>query len=1076
MKPVVKFSLLQSVFLNVVFVILVVAGAFSILAIPVENMPVVDMGRVFITTTYYGASAEDVEQLVTVELEDALDDMESVEYVQSRSYRNFSSITVKYLDDVDYKDLYDELRFRVLNTKEELPDIAEDPEFVYVDTHIWIPVIVVNITGDMPQKSLKLLAEELKTRILNIANVRSVDIVGEFDTEFHVSLDPAKLRKYGVTFDQAADAIQSANTKIPTGRFRAGATEYMLDAGDRLNTQQEVLRIVVRRDGDGNFIRVADLVTSARLSHRDPFLIPSVDGKDALRLVVVKENKGNSVTISDRIKAISKDFEKLHEKEGVGIVFNKDSTFEINMSVKTLGGNLILGMVLVTVVLWLTMGFRNAMLAAVGIPFAFLTTITIMYLTGVTLNTISLFAFVLVTGIIVDDAVIIIENVFRHVQMGKRKTEAIVDGTAEVFLPVLASATTTILAFLPMLIMTGSTGEFFAVIPKTVTFALVASVVEALFILPIHILDWGPKPEAVNGKRIEEHEADPFSHLKSGIFAPLWKIYRFLVMRLLNLKWVTFLGVTVLFFAAMTILVLSVTGVMPLIKVKFFPGNYYRYHIVVELPVSAAIEETDMVVRDVSEYVMSLGAGQAQSASGTAGYFEDEDYVRRFGGNFGEVVVTLPEDDDRDFPDNPSNDPMKHLDYIRRAVKRFVAEKYQGGSMHPKIRVFEEGDGPPTGKAVNIRVTGRLMERAIEAADLLKAFMETTPELADLIDLDDDRPQYQRKVKYVPRQESVYEYGLSTGAVTALVAGALNGRNVGQFRTIDEEVDLLVRVARQSDRVNFFEAGLADPLDVLEVPAVEDSAAPILLRDLVDARFEEEANVRTRYKGEPTVTVTADIQSGSKLSPAAVEVLVEKFFEENKTKFFDVSLSYGGEFETTSKSYTSLTFAFFIALMGIYMVLASQFNDYFQPCIIISAVPFALIGVVMGLFFTRTTFTIGSFLAIVGLAGVSVNNSLLLIDFINVRRKTGGDLRDAVIEACASRMRPVVVTTITTLLGLLPMAIGIPEKSISWAPMAMAFVSGLSSSTILTLLIVPVEYEALEKIKARFKKEKPRNE
>jgi HAE1 family hydrophobic/amphiphilic exporter-1 len=243
-----------------------------------------------------------------------------------------------------------------------------------------------------------------------------------------------------------------------------------------------------------------------------------------------------------------------------------------------------------------------------------------------------------------------------------------------------------------------------------------------------------------------------------------------------------------------------------------------------------------------------------------------------------------------------------------------------------------------------------------------------------------------------------------------------------------------------------------------------------MLRDLVDVYFDREPNVRARYRGQPTITLMADLKPGSKLSPARVEFLVSDFFEKNRDKFENVSLSFGGEFETTSKSYTSLTFAFFIALMGIYMVLASQFNDYFQPGIIISAVPFALIGVVLGLFLTRTTFTIGSFLAIIGLAGVSVNNSLLLIDFINMRIKSGRPVRDAVIEACAARMRPVVITTITTLLGLLPMAVGIPSKSISWAPMAMAFVSGLTSSTILTLLIVPVEYEALEKIKAKFKK------
>ena len=221
MKPVVKFSIKQTVFINVVFVILIVAGAFSMYTIPVENMPTVDMGKVFIYTSYYGASAEDVEQLVTKKIEDALDGLEDVEYIQSRSFRDFSSVLVKFNDDSDYKDLYDELRFHTLNIKDELPNGADEPTFMYLDTHVWIPVIVVNIAGDIPQRSLKLFAKELKAQIMSIPDVRYVNIEGEYEREFHVSIDPARLRKFGVTFIQVADAIRALNTKIPTGRIYA---------------------------------------------------------------------------------------------------------------------------------------------------------------------------------------------------------------------------------------------------------------------------------------------------------------------------------------------------------------------------------------------------------------------------------------------------------------------------------------------------------------------------------------------------------------------------------------------------------------------------------------------------------------------------------------------------------------------------------------------------------------------------------------------------------------------------------------------------------------------------------------
>ena len=1069
MRSVVNFTLKQTVFLNVVFIILVVAGLFSLYTIPIENMPTVDMGNVFIHTTYYGASAEDVETLVTKKIEDAIDGMESVEFIQSESYRNFSSVNVKFIDDTNYEDLYDDLRFRILNIKNDLPAGVDEPIFIYADTHIWMPVVVVNITGDMSQESLKYYADELKSTLNGIPGVRSVNIVGEYDREFHVSIDPEKLRKNGITFIEAARAIQSANTKIPTGRFRQDKTEFMLDAGKRLSTQEEVLNVIVRRDGDGNFIRIRDLVSSARLSHRDPNRIPTVNGENTIRLQIIKEDAGNSINISRAAKKASLDFQKLHEKDGIGIIFTKDSTIEINDSVKTLGGNLILGMTLVVVILWITLGFRNSMITAVGIPFSFICSIVIMRVTGVSVNTITLTAFVLVTGIIVDDAVIIMENVFRHNQMGKPKLKAVIDGTSEVMLPVISSVLTTILAFLPMLIMTGSTGDFFAQVPKTVTFALCASLLEALFLVPIHILDWGKEHKTT--ARPGEVD-DPYIHLETGLFAPFWKIYRVFLKGMLNHKIITLGTVFIVFVAAVFILVVSITGIYPLINVKFFPGNYFRYHVTIEMPLGTSIEETDTIIRDLSKFIMSLGEKQAQSTSGTAGMYESIDYARHSGSHYGEIIVTLPEEKDRVFPENPENDPMKHLTYIRNKLNAHASEKWGGSGPVPKITVFQENDGPPTGKAVNIRVTGLTLDAALKATDEIMAFLKSNPEMKSLTDLSDDRPYYQKAVRYTPKLEKVYEYGLSPGDVTGLVAGTLNGYPAGQFRTIDEEVDLMVRLTRADDKANANKTGLADPLDIMNVPVIEHSASPILLKDLVNMEFSSEPHMKARYKGKPTVTISSDITEGAELSPARVQYLVAQFFKEKMDMFPGVSISYGGEFESTNKSYTSLTFAFFIALLGIYMVLSSQFNDYFQPIIIISAVPFALIGVTIGMFLTRTVFTVGSFLSVVGLAGVAVNNSLLLIDFMNVRRRLGVSLRDSVLEACGARMRPVVITTVTTILGLIPMAVGIPSKSISWSPMAMAFVTGLASSTLLTLLIVPVEYELVEGIKLFFQKKR----
>ncbi len=1078
MKSFVRFTLKQTVFINVVFVILSIAGVYSLMNTPVENMPPVDMGKVLITTIYYGASADDIENLVTNEIEDALEGLENVEYIQSKSRRNASTVEVKFLDDTDYESQYDELRFRILNIKKQLPEGADDPMFLYIDTKMWIPVIVVNLLGDLTNQTLKLLADELKSNLAKIDGVQEISISGEYEKEFHVTLDPVKLRDLGISFNEVSEAIRSYNIKIPTGRFKKGIRNLMLDTGSTVSSQREVLDIVVKRVGDTHFIRVRDLAITAGISHRDPDTIVSVNGLSTIKLLVQKEDSANAVTIAKEVKALSRGFEAAHKKDGLSVVMTYDSTIEINDSVRTLGGNMLLGMGFVTLILWLTLGFRNAMLTAIGIPFSFLVTLIIVKYTGQSINTISLFSFVLVSGIIVDDAIIIVENIFRHLEMGKSRTDAVVDGVAEVILPVVSSALTTILAFIPMLIMTGTTGDFFSVIPKAVSFALAASLMEALFILPVHVLDWGPRTEkSPVADNLSENGTDQqrSKGLSAGIFGFMWRIYKGLLTFLLDHKFVSMGGITVLFLLALAMMLLSVTGIVPLIKVKFFQDSYLRYHIAFHMPPGTSVEGSDRVAGDLSNYVLSWGPGQVGSVNGAAGFMETKDYSLHRAQHYGQVVVELPPVDQRNLAGVKDNSVDAYLDIIRDKLAGFVEEHHEQWGGRPVLDVFGENTGPPTGKAVNIRISADTIQDAQVASDRMLAHLRMESAYADLVNLDDNRADIQSVMKQVVDQKKAMEYGLDSHMATGLIAGALNGMNVGSFRTRGEEIDLLLRLARKTDSANTEGVGLDNPEDLLGVPIIEHASSPVYIGDIATVSHLREPDIRNRYKGRPTITITADIRDGSKLSPGRVKVLTERYFGTISPDYPGVTVQYGGEFESTSRAYTSLAFAFLIAVLGIYLVLSSQFNDYLQPVIILSAIGFAFIGVVFGMFFTRSVFTIGSFLAVVGLSGVAVNDSLILIDFMNKQKKAGLALRDAVIKGCSARMRPVLITTATTMMGMLPMAVGIPRKSITWAPMATAFATGLVSATLLALLIIPVAYEITEKFKqwtlCRFKRE-----
>ncbi|MCI4625806.1 MAG: efflux RND transporter permease subunit [Candidatus Magnetoovum sp. WYHC-5] len=1063
MKPLIKFTISHTVLLNIVYVLLIISGVFCLLTTPVENMPPVDLAKVFINTVYFGASADDVESLVTEKIENALDGIENIEFVKSTSRRNTSSVEVKFIDDTDYRTLYNEVRFKILNIKSDLPLEVDEPDFNYLDTQSWVPVIVVNLVGDVSNMTLKLLADELKSDIININNVKEVEISGEYKKEFHVSLDPEKLRRYGITFDQAANSIKSANTKIPTGRFKEQSTEFMLDTGKRFAAQEDILNTIVRLDGDGNFIRVRDISTIARLSYRAPELISSVNGQSTIKLIVKKENSGNSIDIAREVKETSKRFEEIHKKDGISLIFTNDSTIEINDSIDTLTGDLIMGTILVTMSLWVTMGFTNAILASIGVPFAYLAAIIFIKFTGNSINTISLFSFVLVSGILVDDAIVVIENVYRHMQMGKNKQDAVIDGVSEVFSPVISAILTNILAFIPMLLMSGTTGEFFSIIPMAVSYTLIASLFETLFALPIHILDFAPMSIKKNAN------PDTEAHLKSGFFAILWKVYSVLLNFTLKRQWLTLSSIFLIFIISITILVLSISGMVPLIKMEFFPGSYFRYHVPIEMPTGTSTEETDSVVRDISRFIMSFGAKQAQAASGISGMYDTEDYVIRFAHHYGQIVVTLPEEKDVEFPENPTNNYDLHLDFIRKKLNEYIGAHYKN-KLKPKVRVFAEKTGPPAGKPVNIRLTGQTVEDVTVAADAIKEFLYKEKELSDLIEIEDDRANIQRVIKFTTKEEKAHEYNLPPSYVNSVVASMLNGQPAGKYRVFDEEVELLVRIARKDDNGNHTGIGISSPSEILDIPIIEHSQSPVYLREVVNVKYVNEPDSRNHYMGKPAISITADIKAGSLLSPSRVQVLVKNHFETIKEQFHGVTVNFAGEFESTSRAYTSLTFAFLISILGIYMVLAGQFRDYFQPLIILSSVAFALIGVVMGMFITQSVFTIGSFMAIVGLAGVAVNDSIIIIDFMNTQKSNGIPLRETIIYVCKTRMRPIFLTSVTTILGLLPMAIGIPTKSISWSPMATAFVTGLFSSTTLTFLIVPVEYEILERFRQMRKK------
>ncbi|MCG7926458.1 MAG: efflux RND transporter permease subunit [Candidatus Thiodiazotropha taylori] len=1038
MRDLVAFSLKQRVFYNLMFVVLIVVGFITLFALPAERYPNFGFGEVIISTVYPGASPVEVESLVTRKIEDALEQVDDVEWINSTSFSGRSNIRVKFIDDSDYDTLFNEVRFEVLNVISELPQGVDPPQLLNAKVQDWLPVIAVNLLGEQSNRALALMGEEIKTRILKVPEVQQVEFSGKQTQEFHIYLDAQKLRELGVTFDQVAQALIGANHTIPAGKYTNDSGEFLVKMDERFNNLEQVQSTVVRRDADGSLVKVSDLASQIGMDYRDPIVIASVNGKPSLGLKIIKSEKGNAMKIRDQVIAIVEEFRPTLKAQGVDLVLTQDSTVYIKDGLSTLGMNMLVGISLVSLIIWYFMGVRNAGLVTIGIPFAFMITMLIMYLTGNSLNEITLFSFVLVTGIVVDDAIVVTENIYRHVQEGDPLRDAIINGTTEVALPVISATMTTVAAFLPMLIMTGSTGQFFALVPKAVTFAIVASLIECLLILPIHYLDFGPRSQNAS-KLLERDNA-------------MMRVARRFTDWLLNLtmrfRLLSVFIVSLLFVVSVVIIGLSASGKVPLIRIQFFPDDYKIYYVDVVGPSNVSLDEIDSRVKQIAQTVMEDGPGMASAASGLAGMYFNEDYEPIYGNNHGSVIVTMPSAKEQTF-----DDPLAHLQRMRDKLKPI----YEKDGYH--LHVHPQNDGPPSGKDINVRVVGANVE-AVSAlsAELLK-FMQASDVIGpNLIDLKDDRGVPKRVFRLQVDQQLVAEYGLDNSQVAQLAASVLDGRYLGKYRHIDEEVDIKLRIDP---------GALREPENALYIPVIEDAGRPVYLSDLVQVKAYNESGEIKRYQGQRAISLKADIREGAPTSTPAVVEAVRRHYETIREEYPGATVTFGGEHEDTQRSFQSLAYAFIIAVLVMYVILATQFQSYLQPLIILSAVVFALIGVVFGKLVTQSLFTVNSFIAVIGVAGVVVNDALVLIDFINKRYRSGMTRREAITEGVHIRLRPILLTTLTTSLGLLPMAVGFPSYSLVWGTMASTFVTGLAAATALTLFIIPVLWDLLMGLQER---------
>jgi multidrug efflux pump len=1013
-----KFNI--TVYVLVVFIVIV--GYFiAYRSLPLEAQPDIEIPIMLVSTVYPGVSPEDMERLVTNVLERELTNLKDVKKMTSSSAESVSTIQIEFETGVDLDVAYQKVKDKVDMVKPDLPADAEDPVVIEI-TMSDFPMMLVNLSGSQGLDKLKTTAEGIKDRIEQIQGVLDVSLTGGLDREIYVYMDPAKMEYYAIGVNNIINRIRQEHLTTPAGSLELGDAKYSVRIpGEYKNVK--LMEDIVIKAPDGNPIRLRDLAEVVD-GYAEQDTISRIDGRECVTLSVKKRSGENIVRIAEEIRELLKK-EEQRLPQGMQITIRQDQSDFIKDLVSDLENNIISGLLLVLIVLLFAMGIRNAFFVALAIPLSMLLSFIVLMAMDITLNMVVLFSLILALGMLVDNSIVVVENIFRHVSEGETRARAALLATQEVAWPIIASTITTLMVFIPLLWWPGIMGDFMSYLPITVITVLTSSLFVAMIINPVI---------AANFLKIKHQKMfDDSGEVKN----------RFVAVYQRMLKWSLDHTKTVL---VMTIL--SFVGVIMLFQhadvgVEFVPTTTpERCQVTLTAPQGTVIGETDQYARqveklaaaedNVEDVIANVGSG--------GGWFEGG------GAPTHKAVISL------EFKDRHerTHSTWDTVDSLRKEVGNFAGAEY---------RVDVEEMGPPTGAPVSIELAGERFEELNRLAGKVRALIAGVP---GVVDIKDDYLAGKPEIKIDIDRERAMLRKVNTQSISTAVRAAINGIEASVLREGDEEYDIVVKSEERYRR---------SIEDILNIRVTGEDDVQIPLRDVAKVYTTGGLGSVNHIGQKRTIAVTSDV---SGRSAAEVIIDVKKLLAEKLELPSGYTLNYSGEDEEQKKAEAFLSKAFLIGLMLIFMVLITQFNSLFRPAIILASVVMSMVGVLVGLIVSGDKFcVIMTGLGIISLAGVVVNNAIVLIDYTDQLKTKGGmTLKEALARAGVVRFRPVLLTAITTVLGLIPMALGVNidftrmaidmgSQTVEWwGPMARAVSFGLVFATVLTLIVVPVMYQA----------------
>jgi len=1010
-------SFLQNhVLANLTFVLVLVLGITTYIFLPREQDPAVNFNWIAITTLLPGAAALDVEKRVTDPLEEVIRKVPDMRFVSSTSREGTSSILVRFneISDRVFDKRVTDLRREIQNKTDELPEEAFDPFILEITSGNAYPTASLVVTSAASDENLRVNAERIKKDLEQMKDIDRIDSTALYDPELQVLFEPETLHKYGIKPGDIADTVRSYYQDISAGSRQVHDEEWFI----RLTGSQadpEYLSSLPVMTSLGR-VRLGEIAVVQRAREKADRLV-SFNDNDAVMLAVFKKSNTNTLQIVEKLNAYIAEWNLTADITGVKLTLIDDATELTKKSIRVMQNNALLGLIFVLFVTWLFLGFRIAFLTSIGIPFILAGTFWALGVLGQSLNVMVLLGAVISLGMLVDDAVVVVESIYERLNQGVERLTACIDSLKEVFAPVTAAVFTTIAAFSPLMLMSGIMGQFLKVVPLVVTIALLISLIEAYWMLPAHVLASKAgfsRDSAVHSRRRRFTHGLQIKYIRALIT----------VMRYPR----TAIAIVLLAF------VLAVGAVAGgIVKFDFFASDPQRkFYVNVEMPPGTPLENTLQTTLEIEALVREkIYPEELRAMVSYAGQLFTETEVF-FGDQYGQIIVSLAPD--------VSNE-LRSVDEVLAIIRQTVAD-YPGPL---NISFYRLSGGPPVAKPISIKVRGDDLQQIAGAAGQLKSIMRSIPAIHDITD---DASKGRNELNLTFDMNAVRDSGLTPADISRNVRLLVDGEIVASMQDRGEELEV---------RVKAIEQRLNDINQVLRTSIALPAGGARPLSTFVKSSAEQGPGNIRHYNFRRAITVEADLDTRL-MNTVQANNLVKEKWAEIASRYPQNDLNFSGQLDDLQESLDSMLVLFMFGVLLIYVILGTQFKSYFQPFIIISTMPMAFTGVTLGLLITGNPISLYTVFGLIALTGIAVNAAIVLISAANDRLKAGMSITHATIYAARRRIIPILITTLTTIAGLSGLALGLGGTSLIWGPVATAIVSGLTFSSLLTLFAIPLLY------------------